>query len=356
MRKKHRSAAEVDAIVQLCQQHCDALSIYENPAIPVMRQGTRYGTHRLFDVRGMAALRDRLDSLSSESKARLEDYIRILDQRGAYRRLAMAPPPAAMTLLRDRFPHFSPVIDLIEGYLALSQVPEQGTLELPNIMLGGDPGIGKTYFGRHLSAALGTNYSEISLGSTTGGFVLGGLDLGWSTGQSGKVYETLVRGQMGNPMILLDELDKANSGGNSNVIGPLYGLLEHSTARTFTDEAVQLPIDASKILWIATANSLDLIPEPIVSRFTTFVVPLPTAEQGAQIAKHVYTDLRLEHVWGRVFPDSLEEGVLEIIATAPPRAMRKLLASAAGNAALAGRHHIRTQDLRIETRRTMGFI
>jgi ATP-dependent Lon protease len=355
MTSNRRSEREIDATQRLCMHLCDTLEVYADARR--MTSSQAYLAHKLFEARKLSELEDRLEFLSKESETRLQGYIAMLQRRGPFIRLAMAPPPEVVAPLRARFPHFTAVLDWIEGHLALAKAAGSAALELPPFLLGGDPGVGKTFFSKHLAEALSVNYTEISMSGATGGFSIGGLDLGWSTGQAGRVFCTLVQDGLANPMILLDELDKVSGGNSFDVLGAMYGLLEPGTARRFKDEAVQLEMDASAILWIATANVLDNIPDPILSRFHTFIIPTPNAHEGRQIAEQVYDDLRRQHAWGSTFAEELDQDVLAALSETPPRAMRRALSSAASHAARRGRRTIELQDLETpQGRHPMGFI
>ena len=84
----------------------------------------------------------------------------------------------------------------------------------------------------------------------------------WKGARPGKVFETLVDGQYANPVMVVDEIDKAGGEHAYDPLGALYGLLEHDTAGSFTDEFAEVPIDASQVIWVATANDGRAIPRP----------------------------------------------------------------------------------------------
>ncbi len=355
MMKPRRTEPEVAAASQLCRHLCETLGV--NTPRRQLQSPQGHLAHRLFAEHDLLELGERLEYLSKDSEARLQSYINMLERRGPFIRLVKAPVPAVLSPLRTRFPHFGAVLDWVEGHLALAEAAGNAALELPPLCLGGDPGVGKTYFARQLASTLATHYEEIPMSANTGGFSIGGLDLGWSTGQAGRVFCTLVQEGLANPVILLDELDKVSGEGRFDSLGALYGLLENGTARRFADEAVQLRMDASKIIWVATANDLAQIPDPILSRMNVFDIPTPTADEGCQIAALVYQDLRQQQAWGAAFTEILDPAVTAALAATPPRAMRRSLTSAASHAARHGRRCIQLLDLERPARRQpMGFI
>ena len=163
-------------------------------------------------------------------------------------------------------------------------------------------------------------------------------------------------GEYANPIVVLDELDKASSDSRYPVTSILYTLLERLTARSFEDEAVALKIDASHVQWIATANYESAIEAALRSRFEIFQVPLPTPEQTIQIARHIYADTVAAAPWGKYFPATPEAAVLERFTELPPRETRKSILAAFGRAAHAGRRHLIPDDICIKPRlKSPGF-
>jgi ATP-dependent Lon protease len=126
-------------------------------------------------------------------------------------------------------------------------------------------------------------------------------------------------------------------------MGALYALLEHDTATQFKDEFLDVAMDASHILWIATANDESVLPEPILNRMNVYVIERPDAEGSRRIALSVYHEILDAHSWP--FPPEPSEGVLERVAAIPPRDMRKLLLDAFGTAQLAGRDQLVPEDI-----------
>lgn len=123
------------------------------------------------------------------------------------------------------------------------------------------------------------------------GFELGGMDPGWANAKPGAPLRCLLCGDCANPLALLGEIDKAAGDERHKPLGALYTLLEPSTARRFSDDRVSLPIDASAILWMATANDASAIARPLVSRFVVFEIASPTPEQRPAVMRNVWREL-----------------------------------------------------------------
>jgi ATP-dependent Lon protease len=262
-----------------------------------------------------------------------------------------------MEHLYDEMPNFADVLDDVRRQLALCQ-DSRDALEITPTLLLGPPGVGKTHFARRLSALLGTGMGFVSMSSLTAGWVLSGASSQWKGSRPGKVFETLVDGQYANPVMVIDEIDKVSAEHAYDPLGSLYSLLEIDTASAFTDEFAEVAIDASQVIWIATANDEREIPEPILNRMNVYQVEAPDREAARGIALRLYQRIRDGHDWGARFEPEPAEPVLDEMSGLAPREMRRAWMTAFGNARLDGRGGIELRDLPAPSnkRAPIGFV
>lgn len=299
----------------------------------------------------------RLDRLPPKEHESLRSTYERMIEKGPERFQVKPSGLPVMDHLYDDLPNFAEVLDDVRRQLALCE-DSRDALEITPLLLLGPPGVGKTHFARALSHLLGTGMGFVSMSSLTAGWVLSGASSQWKGARPGKVFETLVDGQYANPVIVIDEIDKAGGEHAYDPLGALYSLLEHDTAQAFTDEFAEVAIDASQVIWVATANDAHGIPDPILNRMNVYEVQAPDREAARRIAAKLYRAIRAEHDWGARFEPEPRTDVLDRMAEMAPREMRRAWMTAFGNAKLDKRGEVRGTDLPEpgHKRGTIGFV
>ena len=217
--------------------------------------------------------------------------------------------------LYETFPHFKEVIEHIENLMILQNKGDK-SFYIPPLLLGGGPGVGKTFFCHTISKLVNTHFELLNMESMTANFILTGLSSQFSNATPGKIFNSLFNEDYKtmNPIFLLDELEKSSGDSRYSVMNSLLPLLERYTAKNFKDECIPLPIDASYIVWIATANDIDKLTAPIRSRFDIFSIPNPTPMQRKSLIKGIYKTVRSNNSWGSFFDETLPEETLNKLA------------------------------------------
>jgi ATP-dependent Lon protease len=310
-------------------------------------------SHPIYDMKEVESAQERARALKS---VELEVFYEKMLELGAERFVTTPSSADALDPLYDDCPNFSEVLDDLSRYLGLALAGGAGFNVMPVLLLG-DPGVGKTHFGKRLARVLGTEFEFISMNALSAGFVITGSSSTWKGAKCGKVAERLVRGQYANPVVLLDEVEKATGSTQSDPMAALYQLLEPETSRAFHDEFIDVDLDASQVFWVLTANSLKGIPEALLSRMAIYEVPSPTSEQAAGIAQRIYTGLLSELKLQNLQPE-LPDNVLEKLSDISPREMRKILLDGLGFAVAGGRAVLEPEDIRVKSepgKRRIGF-
>lgn len=194
----------------------------------------------------------------------------------------------AIKILEKDHYKLSEVKDRIIDYLAVHIMNKKGNM--PIICLVGPPGTGKTSIAKSIASATNKEYIRMSLGGVRDEAEIRGHRKTYIGAMPGRIAQSIAKTKTDNPLILLDEVDKVSSDYKGDVSSALLEVLDGEQNNKFYDHYFEVPIDLSKVLFVATANDASLIPGPLLDRMEIIEISGYTEDEKYHIAKLYLVD------------------------------------------------------------------